>query len=102
MTVVGDFFGRVHADTRLEGLDLAVARFGIDGGFFSRSQSGYAFHVEDFVASEAERFAGFAAQKFQRKDAHTDEITAMNALIAFRQNRADSEKARAFGGPVPR
>src|SRR5438270_13275021 len=40
--------------------------------------------------------------KFEWHDAHADQITAMDALIAFRDHRADPEKTCAFGRPVTR
>ena len=59
VTIVGDFFGSVHADARLEGFDFAVGGFGVDGGFFAWRQSSHTFNVEDFVAGEARAIREF-------------------------------------------
>ncbi len=61
-----------------------------------------AFEIEDFQAREAERFRAFAGHKFERQDAHADQVAAVNALEAFGQHHADAEQDRALGGPVAR
>ena len=98
--VVGDFLGSVDADARLEGFHLAVGGSCVDGGFFARSQSSNAFDIEDLVTGQAQGLFVRAREKFQRENAHANEIAAMDALVAFGENGADSEESRTFRGPI--
>src|SRR5580704_5606901 len=98
--VVIDFFGGVDAGDYGEFLLAAVGGFRGDLNVFARRESCDAFDVEDFVASEAVGVARFAWLEFERENAHADEVAAMDALVAFGDDGAGTEQARAFGGPV--
>ena len=100
--VVVDFFGGVDAGGGDELLFGAVGGFGADGDGFAGNERGYAFDLEDFVAGEAEALAGFALLEFERENAHTDEVAAMDAFVAFGDDGAGAEEARAFRGPISR
>lgn len=100
MLVVGDFLGSIDAGDGLERFLSAIVGFGAHGDRFFRFQRRDAFDGEGFVAGEAERFASLAGFEFEGQNAHADEIAAVNSLVAFGNDGADAEKARALGGPV--
>ena len=81
--IVGDFLRGVDADACCEGFRRAVGGFGGNGCFFAGSEAGYAADVENFMAGETEGFASFAGEKFERENAHADEIAAVDAFVAF-------------------
>ena len=58
--------------------------------------------VDGLVAFDAERLGGIAAEELQRQDAHADQVGAVDALEAARDDRLDAEQLRAFGRPVAR
>src|SRR3954453_3445389 len=56
--------------------------------------------VEHFAAGEAEGLRTGPFLELQRQHAHADEIRAMDALEALRDDCADAEELGAFRGPV--
>src|SRR5581483_9452494 len=98
--VVFGLDGCVDARASLEGLAIGMdfhARFaaGVDRG-------GDAFDSERLVAGEAERFAILSVDELEWKNAHADEVRAMDALETFGDDGADAEEQDAFRGPVAR
>src|SRR5207247_10454852 len=61
-----------------------------------------AFDVADLGSGEAEGEAREARGELEWKDTHADEVAAMDALVAFGNNGAHTEKRDAFGRPVAR
>ncbi len=57
---------------------------------------------ENLFARQMEGFSSVSGAELQRKNAHADEVGAVDALIAFGDNTADSEKLGAFCGPIAR
>src|SRR5713101_4880050 len=102
VAIVGDFFGGVGAGGDGEGFFFSVGGAGADTKNFSRRERGDAFDIEHLVAGESERGAVFAGLELKRENAHTDEVAAMDALVAFGDDGADAEEKRALGGPVAR
>src|SRR6267154_136810 len=100
--VVGNLFGSIDAGDYRKVFGLAALGFGVHADGFSRGQRGDALDVKNLVAGEAERFARIATLKFQWHDAHADQVAAVDALVTFRDDRADAQQACALGGPIAR
>ena len=60
------------------------------------------FDVENFRAVESERVRAFAVGEFERNHAHADQVGAVNALEAARDDGAHAEQRRALRRPVAR
>ena len=63
---------------------------------------GQPLDCKHFFAREFQRCGIFARLELQRQDAHADEIRAMNALVALRNDGPHAEQFDAFGCPVAR
>ena len=91
---------RIDADFRLETNRLAaVGR----GGDVDRSRRciRVTFDVENFLAGKPQRIGAFAIHELQRQYAHADQVGAVNALVAFGNNRFNTEQHRSLRRPVP-
>ena len=102
MPVVVDLDRRVDAAQRLEPnlaarwmtrLDLEV----LPGREFVRQGD-----REGLAAVEAERPGALARHEGHRKDAHADEVAAVDALEALRDHRPHAEQVGALRRPVAR
>src|SRR6185437_12220979 len=94
---VFDFLRGVDADFCFEGFLLSVAG---GGGHFDGAAGGEligetvaeAYYVVGFFAGEAERFGGFSILELQGKNAHSNEIGPVDALVAFGDGGANAEQ----------
>src|SRR6185312_5015351 len=59
------------------------------------------FDRVELLSGESQRAAAFARLELQRQNAHSDEVAAVDAFIAFGDHGADTQKRGAFGGPIP-
>ena len=55
---------------------------------------------EGFLTGEPERLAAASRLELEREHPHADQIRPVNALVALGDDRPDTEKQRALGGPV--
>src|SRR5215469_3614984 len=56
--------------------------------------------LEALLAGNFERLSILSGQKLERQNAHTDKVRAVNALVAFGNNRAYTEQPGSFRCPV--
>src|SRR5690606_4858370 len=101
VNVVLLFLRCVDADPRLESLLLSVAlrRGYADPLDAVRAET---FDVEGLAAVEPEARGRVAFEELQRQHAHADQVRAVNALVALRDDGLDAEQRRALRGPVAR
>src|SRR4051794_13056387 len=64
--------------------------------------AGDTFDIESFETCKPETRGGFAAFELQREHSHSDEVAAVNPLVAFRQHRMNAQEARSFRCPIAR
>ena len=77
------------------------ARTGGDGeGLSDFEVSVVEIDGEEFFSGEFERVGRLAVFEFEGKHAHSDKIGSVDSFEGFRDNGADAEQFRAFGGPV--
>src|SRR5690606_36123424 len=103
--VIQQLLRRVDADRRAEFFGPAVFVRGLYRDLATAGEaSGYGLseseHGEGFAAAQAQRFDAFAVPELERKDAHPDQIGAVDALVAFGEDESDSLQVRPFGRPV--
>ena len=105
--VVERFLRRVDADQRVE-LDRVSCAVSAARTFTCASGGEFFDYVadagdlEDFFAGQLERFGGLSGAKLQRQNSHADQVRAVNAFVAFGDDGANSQQARAFRRPVAR
>src|SRR5690606_14094197 len=94
-----DFLWRVEPHTRGEFLLPAAVPGGndLDGLRLAVVEP---LDVEGFRAIESELGRTFTVHELQRYDAHTDQVGAVNALVALCDYRANTEQQGAFRSPV--
>src|SRR5579884_2658032 len=100
MFVVMDLVRRIDPHQRLEGFFASfAARADIQehAGLESFPDSRY---VEGFKTGKAQACGRFAFSELQGKHTHADEVTAVNALEAFREYRLYTEQSRPLGSPI--
>ena len=99
--VVLDLDRRVDPDRRVERDFRPVGLFRRHG---QRLRGLQRFHVElnveDFLARQTQRLPRLAVLELERQNAHPDQVAAVDALVALRDDRPHAEQARALGGPV--
>ena len=104
---------RVHVQTRAErhvgigratGLAAAGAHdhLGAAAGVDGVERLADAAYREGLLAAQTELASGVAGRELQRRDAHPDEVRAVDALEALGDDRAHAEQLRALRGPVAR
>ena len=100
MTVVVTLLRRVDANTDFEADRLAASLWRcrhLDGarlGILEIPEN------ERFATGEAQRLRVLTVHELAGDDAHADEIRAMDALEAFRDDGFNTEQHRTFGGPI--
>ena len=72
------------------------------GDWFLGCERRYAIDLEYFVSSQTKGLAVFSRLEFEREHTHADEVAAVNAFVAFSDDRADAEQSRAFCRPIAR
>src|SRR6185369_14254492 len=80
------------------GLDRYVAA-GLEAGIHSGGEAG---DGEDFVTGETEALDGLAVDEFERRDAHADQVAAVDALEALGDHGAHPLEEGTLGRPVAR
>src|SRR5690349_12147238 len=100
--VVIDLDWRIDSAQRRNRLLRSVLARDDERHLLLRADVGRHVDVEQFIAFDSQRFSRFAAGELQRQHAHADEIGAVDPFEAFRDDRLDAQKLRAFGRPVAR
>ncbi len=68
-----------------------------DGQFLARFQIRRKFNAEALFASQSQTIGSLSVDVFQRNDAHSDQIWAMDSFKRFDQNSTDSLKHTKSG-----
>src|ERR671913_1793777 len=100
VTEVLDLDRGIHAHLYLELLHF-VAR-DLHGQLLARLEAGETGYVEGLVTRKAEGFCALTLGKLQGQHAHADQVRAVDALEALRDNGPDAEQEGSLGGPVAR
>ncbi|MDX6694663.1 MAG: hypothetical protein QOF02_2266 [Blastocatellia bacterium] len=101
--VVVQFYRRVNAQGDGNFFGRAALASNDERDVLSRPDAVFkAGDVERLRAIESERLRARPFLELTRQDAHADQIAAMNALEALRDDGLHAEQARAFGRPVTR
>src|SRR5829696_2906598 len=102
ITEVLDLDRGVHAGLYRELLLFAFVAGDLDGQLFARLEAGKASDVEGFVARETKRFCALALGELQGQHAHADQVRAVDALEALRDDGPHPEQERTLRRPVAR
>src|SRR2546429_9951947 len=70
--------------------------------WFFRRKCRDTLDLEYFVARQAKRFTVFSRLEFEREHTHADEVAAVDAFVAFSDDRAHAQQPRAFCRPIAR
>src|ERR687894_112430 len=102
VTQVLDLDRRIHARPDPELLRLAIVARCPDGQLGAGRDAGEAGDVVRLVAGEAQGVRALAVGVLEGKDAHPDQVRAVDALEALGDDRPNAEQERALRGPVAR
>src|ERR687898_2350291 len=102
VTEVLDLDRGVHAGLYPELLLFAFVARDLHGQLHARLEAGEARDVKGLVAREAEGFCALALGELQGQHAHADQVRAVDAFEALRDNGPDAEQERALRRPVAR
>ena len=72
-----------------------------DGEPHPGGQTGGQLYIELLLSGEAKEGGGLTLQVLQRNDAHTNQVTPVNPLIALGNDCSYPQEERSLGGPVP-
>ena len=101
MPVVVDLDGRIDAELdRLFNNGTVLARDAQGHVLTRRDIIGQPEDIGDLCAVKAQGLSGDSLRELKRKDAHSDEVRAMNALETLGHDGFHAKKARALGSPV--